>query len=681
MAMRLSGLMSNMDTESIIKQLVAAKQTKVDDVKRAQTKLQWKQDAWKELNAKITKLYNKTLNNMSFQDSYTKKITKVSNPNILSVITGKDAVNSVQSLKVDTLAQSGYLTGAKIGPAADGGEVKASSALVGDLGITAGSSFTVTTGGKATEITIDANTTVASLVKQLRDSGIGANFDAVNQRFFLNATDSGVANDFTLTASNSAGTDALSKLGILVYDNSAKAEYQKYADMATDPTKRQNAIDAEVAKRLASITSQKDTIDAAIANNQTVVSGLITDFQNAYGSDSDYNDLTQINKATLQADIDALEAMQNPTSDDTAKLNKLKSKMSFVNGYEEATNTLTQQHQQLQKVTTDSNGNSYLNADGTASNTLITEVTDTLDVKIAEAKDKIDNWNPNGGSADAHKTVGTDAVIYLNDAKFTSSTNTFQVNGLTLTVNATTAQGEAVTITTMDDTDGIYDMVKGFIKEYSALINEMDKLYNAESARGYEPLTDEEKDAMSESEVEKWETKIKDSILRRDDTLSSVSSAMKEIMSAGRQVNGKTMYLADFGIETLSYFIAGANEKNAYHIAGDPDDENTASADDVLKGMIASDPDTVVGFFTDLSKNMRSKMLELMQSTDYSSSFTVYEDKKMKEDYADYTTKIKDMEKKLQAYEDSWYAKFAKMETALAKMQSNANAVTSLLGG
>ena len=44
MAMRLSGLMSGMDTESIIQQLVEAKRTKVDNAKREQTKLEWKQD-------------------------------------------------------------------------------------------------------------------------------------------------------------------------------------------------------------------------------------------------------------------------------------------------------------------------------------------------------------------------------------------------------------------------------------------------------------------------------------------------------------------------------------------------------------------------------------------------------------------------------------------------------------
>ena len=74
-------------------------------------------------------------------------------------------------------------------------------------------------------------------------------------------------------------------------------------------------------------------------------------------------------------------------------------------------------------------------------------------------------------------------------------------------------------------------------------------------------------------------------------------------------------------------------------------------------------------------------MFDLMKGTEYSSVLTAYDDKKMQVEYDEYTTKIKELEKKLADYEDKWYAKFAAMETALAKMQNNASAVTSLLGG
>ena len=134
MAMRMSGLMSGMDTETIIQELVSAKQTKVDDAKKAQTKLQWKQDAWKSLNTKLKNLQSKYLNNMRFVSSYSKRTTKVSNSNAVSVITGENAVNGVQSLQINQLAKTGYLTGAQI-KASDRSSLTAASKL-SDLGVT-----------------------------------------------------------------------------------------------------------------------------------------------------------------------------------------------------------------------------------------------------------------------------------------------------------------------------------------------------------------------------------------------------------------------------------------------------------------------------------------------------------------------------------------------------------------
>lgn len=106
----------------------------------------------------------------------------------------------------------------------------------------------------------------------------------------------------------------------------------------------------------------------------------------------------------------------------------------------------------------------------------------------------------------AHYEAVADASIRLNGVTYTSATNVFEVNGLTITANEVAS---GMTVTTQSDTSGIFDMVKNFFKGYNELINEMDKLYNADSAKGYEPLTDEEKDAMSDAEVEKWEKKRK----------------------------------------------------------------------------------------------------------------------------------------------------------------------------
>jgi flagellar hook-associated protein 2 len=293
--------------------------------------------------------------------------------------------------------------------------------------------------------------------------------------------------------------------------------------------------------------------------------------------------------------------------------------------------------------------------------------------------DQIETKTVGGGAA---KVDGQDAEISLNGATFTSNSNTFNVNGLTITAKAETQVGRPVTLNTTKDTSAIYDTVKDVVKAYSELINEMDKLYNADTKTKYDPLTDEEKSAMTEYEIEKWEEKLKEQVLAKDSTIGNLSNSFSAIMSQGFEIGGKTMYLFDFGIETASYFNAPDNEKNALHIKGDEDDSLFANETNKLKEMIASDPDAVSSFFAKLSDAMYKKMDELSSKVPgYRSYGNFFEDTRLKSDYDDYKTKIEDMEKKLSDYEDKWYNRFAKMETAMAKMQSNQNAISGLFGG
>ena len=541
MPIRITGMNSGLDTESIISELVKAKSAKKDDLVKAQTKLQWKQDAWKELNTKVYSLYSKTLSNMRLQGDYLKKTTKVSNSGAASVITGANAVNGVQTLKIDKLAKTGYLTGKEL-KLADDRTITGSTKIADIYGADMPQNAAIELKGDGinkdkTSITIDENMTVDGLVKALKDAGLNASFDEKNQRFFISSKKTGEAGDFGIYG------DVANKLGILALTKKDRDDYYKQDE------------------------------NGAWKPQGDVPSDIATAFDNS-----------------------------------------------------------------------------------------------------------------------ANKIDGQDAEITLNGAKFTSSSNTFEINGLTITATAETK--EEFTITTENDTDGIYDMIKNFFKEYNELISEMDSLYNAESSKGYEPLTEEEKEAMSEKEVEKWEEKIKKSILRKDSTLSNVASAMKSILAQGvdmKDENGKALtdpsgkayghlYLSDFGINTLGYFNSKDNEKGVYHIDGDPDDSSTSGNGDLLKTAIANDPDKVVNFFTQLSKNLYGKLGDMMKKTNYSSSFTLYDDVSMKEDYDDYTSKIKQQEQKITDFEDRYYKKFSAMETALAKMSSKESAISGLLG-
>lgn len=693
MAMRLSGLMSGMDTESIIQQLVEAKSVKVKTAKKAQTKLNWKQDAWKELNTKLKNLQSKFLSNMRFSSAYSKKVTKVSNPNAVSVITGENAVNGVQSLEIEQLAKTGYMTG---GAVADKNSNVDATTKLSELGFTGDGAINVKTANGSVDIKVTGNSTISDVLTQLKSAGLNASFDAKWKRFSISAKESGTAGDFSITAVDAAGKDALAAMKLQVNlndDDATRKEYEEYAkyvganDTATAANMK-SLIDADIeARRVAYVKDYKSKSEEL--QNATDAAKAITDKYTSLRANAEaYDaDIKTANDNIVQWNKD-LENSALTDGDKKILQDKIDAELEKVKNLSEeqdAVKRLASYNETIDKLNTEiADIKTYVDVDAETVNSKLTdEVTKRYVDKANMAKKIMDAYDPNDKTATgATKVSGQDARISLNGAIYENSNNTFEINGLTFTALNET-KGEQITVTTEQDVDGIYDMVKNFLKEYNSIINEMDKLYNAESAKNYEPLSDEEREAMSEKDAEKYEQKIKDAILRRDDNLNTVSSGLKSIMSAGVDMgDGKTLHLFDFGIDTLSYFNAPDNEKNAYHIDGDPDDGDTAGNADKLKSMIANDPSTVITFFTKLSQNLYDKMSDMSKSVDgYRSFGSFYDDKKMKSDYDDYTSKIADLEKKLNDYEDSWYKKFSAMETAMAKMQQNANAVTALIGG
>lgn len=282
----------------------------------------------------------------------------------------------------------------------------------------------------------------------------------------------------------------------------------------------------------------------------------------------------------------------------------------------------------------------------------------------------------------ATKIQGQDAVITLNGVEYTNASNTFIINGLTIEAQAVTGEGEknAITISTNTDTQAIYDKVKDFLTEYNNLINEITKLYNAESAKDYEPLTDEEREAMSDEQIEKWENKIKSALLRRDNTLGNVMNAMINSMSQTYEVGGQKLSLSSFGISTLGFLNAAENEQYAYHIDGDEDDENTSGKKDKLMAAIQENPDQIMDFMKQLAGNLYSAIDEKMKSTELSSAYKVYNDKELDNEMTDIEKLLAKWEDKIAEQEDYYFDKFSQMEVALSKLQSQTNSLSGLLG-
>lgn len=842
MPIRLSGMVSGLDTDSIVKELVSAYSNKKEKIVKNKTKLEWKQDVWKEMNAKIYSFYSNAVSKLRFSSSYSTKKSTSSDESIASVTAGSGAVVGTQTLFVSSLAKSSYLTGDKVS-GTNGKKLSASSKL-SELGITSNTTIRVKAKseenpqGKETEITLSGDTKISDLVKALKDAGVSANFDATNQRFYISALKSGADYDFDIMASDANGVDALKKMGIYTLSDEQKKMYQEIANwdaaamkaahkdkltLAANVTSAMKSITSayetqygdyqkllDYQKKLAELKEKADNGDTAAQTEYAQFESEYNTLASNYGFDpynpsdaenqktaieekqkeiaAKYTSVTNNNgvitlegikeealkeecknlpdgdprKKALAAILGAVDDSGNIKTDSEENIqfgemdlevmryaeelniaeeaykkdiedskadydiyNKMKkllddaagtpltgSQLDEYNEFAKAVGmdaySAGSESDALSKIATEmttiEGKFDSITPDGSGGFTFVEKTVDViadavqkksdeyntnLDNQIAFAKDQI-----NGSAVEGSKVVkidGQDAKIQLNGVDYTSNTNSFNINGLTITAKKINATEDAagnvvpgsdpVIIDTSNDTEGVYNTIKDFLKQYNELMIAMDTAYNADSASKYEPLTDEEKDAMSEKEVEKWEQKIKDSLLRRDSTLNSVSSAMRNVMRGSYSINGKDYSLSSFGIKTLGYFTSKQNERNAYHIDGDPDDTNVALNPDKLKAAIADDPDAVMEFFQKLSTDMYSTLTEKMKSTKLSSAYTVYNDKQMKTEYEAYEKDIKRWEERIAAMEDKYYKQFAAMETALSKLQSSTASLTSLLGG
>lgn len=621
MPIRLSGLVSNMDTDSIVQELVSSYRFKTNKYKKAQTKIEWKQDAWKELNSKIYKLYSTTLSNMRRPSYYNKKKTTISDENKASVIASSGAAIGSQTLEVKEVATQGYLTGGKL----NSNQTITEKTTLGQLGISANGSINVTKGDTTYTIGVTSSTTIEEFTTALNDIGVNASFDTENQRFFITSKTTGSEENFTITGTDNAGKKALSALGL--------TEFYKTTG---------NKLTLQNVPSGAEAVIKGDTKLSALGINTNISFYLQPD----------------VNKA----EYGMIQLEPDTTIDEV--VTKLKA-AGVDAGFDE----------NKQRLYINSSTSIGWNADPTNSSNAATL---QGDMEAALKKLGLFGDDVKEEKVGATKIEGQDAKILLNGAEFESSTNTFSVNGLTITARNVT--DSKVTLSTEMDTDNIYNSIKDFFNQYNELIKEMDSLYNASSAKGYEPLTDEEKEAMSDTEIEKWEKKIKDSLFRRDGTLDGVINSVKTAMQSNIEINGKRYSLTSFGIKTESYFSSGDNEKGIYHIDGNPDDAKTSSKDDVLKHMIASDPETVSSFFSQLMTNVYDTLTDKMKSTELSSAFTVYNDKQLKNEYDDYSDKIDKWEKYVTEQEEYWYSRFTAMEKALSQLQSSSSALSGLLG-
>jgi flagellar hook-associated protein 2 len=616
-------------------------------------------------------------------------------------------------MEVKNIATAQYLTGAKIDASATDKLVDLDSSLLNK-------EISITTGGTTTKFAVTADTTLKDFTSALQNAGLNASFDDAQKRIFISSKDSGVANTFSISTSGlsnaevtargalceAAGYSNMSNTNKASFDEAMQAlqtsgvgtdDYNKALDTIAKlsyDTKKASADTAAETYVKAKLYSEKyseyeEKARESLKNTYLDDDGNLKtgktqeDYDKAVAKKADTDTVSYISSQLKEDDVKLQieeAAFSGKTEADMADFSEKAVSKYYSSGVKAFTgmdgvdedSEKTRMAAYTEKYASVTDRNEALSSSALTSLGL-------ADISV-DADGKV---TVNGGANDSTNTSiptgmalieGSDSKIILNGAELTSSSSVVSANGLEISLTGVTKENESVTFSVTTDTDAIYDSVKSFLKEYNSVMKEMNMLYNADSAKGYEPLTSQEKEAMSDDEVKEWETKIKNSLLRSDSTLGSIINAMRSAMQTTVEYDGGTYALSSLGIMTSTDYTEGG----LLHIYGDPDDSVYSAKDDKLKKALEENPDVVIATLTGVFGNLRQTMSDKMAGSKYSSSMSFYNDIKMKSDVKDYESDIKDWEDKLAEMEDAYYSKFTAMETALAKLQSQQSTMSGL---
>ena len=632
MAMRMTGLVSGMDTESMVKELVSASSEKVNKIKQKKQDVEWKKEIWSGLNTKIYNFYKTQLSAFKTVSNYKTKKATASDETKVSVKAGSGATNGTHSVSVEQTASSAYLTGDNIktyGKSYTGYNDAGLSTKFEDMTDADGNSLNL----KGQTILFSEGTeTIKFVLGGEGEDGV-ASLSELNEKLAANENFKGLSasiKDGKLTFGNATATtnDSGDLVGTTFFVD-AQALGLSGAISYDKDSENGNALSADFTAKVKYEFTSED------------ISGStkLADLGISVGTSFSVNgkDFVVDDKSTIDDFTTALSTMGVSASFDAAQ------------------------------------GRFYINASKTgAANDFNVTSSDPNALDIL------------GLGSEATKIDARDAIIYYNNVKYTSDSNTMTINGMTITAKAKT--DTAVNIEVSADTDSAYNTIKNFVKAYNDLIDEMNKYYN-EKDSGYDALTDDEKSKLSDTQIEKWEEKAKQGLLRRDDTLQTLLSAMRTNLNKGVTVTladgtTKTMTLASIGIVTGDY-----SENGKLHILGDEDDEEYASQDNKLRAALESNDNIVSQIIGGTKDNpgVGSQMYTYLQKSmsrieGTRSSQTFYNDKTMDSELDDYEDEISKWEDKLQDLEDKYYNQFSKMETAMAKLQSQQSYLSSLFG-
>lgn len=274
-------------------------------------------------------------------------------------------------------------------------------------------------------------------------------------------------------------------------------------------------------------------------------------------------------------------------------------------------------------------------------------------------------------------SFGQDAEFSFGDAAgLKSSTNTATVNGVTLTLKQ--GGGASATVTVTADTDKVFNSIKDFVDAYNDLIGKINAKLAETRHPDYPPLTDEQREKLSDEQQKKWDELARSGLLNNDPLLWGILYKMRNTLSA--VVPGQTTYnnLAAIGITTGSY-----EENGKLYI-----DETK------LRNALQNNPEEVMNLFTRntgvytsngivqrLYDDVNAAIDQLTAKAGAASTFSAYDSSTIGKQIAELNDQIAKMQEHLSSVEDQYYRQFTAMEEAIQQMNATSAWLSQQLFG
>ena len=293
-------------------------------------------------------------------------------------------------------------------------------------------------------------------------------------------------------------------------------------------------------------------------------------------------------------------------------------------------------------------------------------------------------------------TKGQDAILSVSypgsnqKIEIRRSSNSFDLDGINVTLKGTFGydehgaeiQGtEAVTFTGSVDSENTTKTVKEMIEAFNDILKLVNTEVSTKPNRNYAPLTDEQKEEMSDKTIEKWEEKAKAGLLFADNDLRMMANSMRTVINAADRSK-----LSEMGITVSDSYSDNGKlvfDEAKFKAALEKDPE---AVREVLNRPATDSGDTSqAGLLTRISSIMdrygkttgatKGVLVERAGSVHAPTSILKNSLQKQLDSIDTYIDKLND---KLKTEQDRYISQFTSLETLINQMNSQSSYLSSM---